>query len=130
MTLWRPGSRPEHLLRRGIVAGVVVVALFWAFSVYAQQVGDRLGATLSGNPGGLTVAVVLSAEDLAITGPGVTRTDLGSGGAYRYRYTGLRLLVHRNERWFLLPDGWGRDPAARSIILPDTASLRVELRSP
>ncbi|MBB2947650.1 hypothetical protein FB565_007421 [Actinoplanes lutulentus] len=127
VSLWTAGERTERLLRRGIVAGVVVVGLFWAFSVYAQQTGDRLAAGLSGNLGVLANAVVLSTDDLSLAGPGVVRTDLGEGVAYRYQYTGLRLLVYRNDRWFLLPSGWHGDPAARAIVLPDGTGLRVEL---
>jgi hypothetical protein len=122
------GGRAERLIRRGIVAGVAIVGLFWAFSVYAQQTGERLAAALSSNPGALAGAVVLSKEDLAISGPGVERSDLGKDVAYRYRFSGLRLLVYRNDRWFLLPAGWKGDTTARSIVLPDGAALRVELR--
>ncbi|BBH69869.1 hypothetical protein ACTI_65540 [Actinoplanes sp. OR16] len=128
VTQWAASTRPELMMRRGLVAGVVVVGLFWAFSTYAQQTGDRVARDLSRNLGVMANAVVFSAEDLSVGGPGVVRTDLGEQSAYRYRYAGLRLLVYRNDRWFLLPSGWTGDPAARAIVLPDRETLRVELR--
>ncbi|WP_433832429.1 hypothetical protein ACQP2E_16110 [Actinoplanes sp. CA-015351] len=57
----------------------------------------------------------------------MVRADLGEGAAYRYQCTGLRLLVYRNDRWFLLRSGWHGNREARAIVLPDAAGLRVEL---
>ncbi len=49
----------------------------------------------------------------------------GADAAYRYRYSGLRLLAWSNNRYFLLPDGWSSADQI-TIILPDSDNLRVE----
>jgi hypothetical protein len=45
--------------------------------------------------------------------------------AFRYCYSGLRLLIRAGGRLFLLPAGWtpGRDPV---IVLPEGGSTRFE----
>lgn len=115
--------RPERLIRRAVVAGAVVVGLFWSFAIHAQQTGERVAGSLR-----MSNAVVFSADDLALSGPGVTATKVAGDSAYPYRYAGLRLFIYRNGRWFLLPAGWRGDNAAAAIILPDSDKIRVELR--
>jgi hypothetical protein len=53
----------------------------------------------------------------------------GQGGpdaAYRFRYTGLKLIVRAGGRWFLLPAGWTPGNRGAALLLPDTDDLRVE----
>jgi hypothetical protein len=45
---------------------------------------------------------------------------------YRYRYTGLRLLIHAGGQYFLLPRHWvrGRDSL---VALPQDGDVRLEI---
>jgi len=45
-------------------------------------------------------------------------------GRYRYRYTGLRLLITRGDRYYLLPAGWAVRTDA-TYVLKDGDGLRV-----
>ena len=98
------------------------------FRIYAQQTGERVAAVLATDPASMSNAVVFSKDDLGLTGSGITMTKGTEGAALPYRYAGLRLFVHRNERWFLLPVQWRRDNQSSAIILPDSDDIRVELR--
>lgn len=128
-TLWPARPSPaERALRRATVAGAVVIGLFWSFAVHAAQTGERVARALATDPARMSNAVVLSRKDLALSGPGVTTAKGAATGAYPYRYEGLRLFVHRDGRWFLLPAGWRRDNGARTFIVADTDDIRVEVR--
>ena len=115
--------------RRGLLAALALVAVFWTATTVAQQRGvgaaNAIEASLLVRP----QAVVYSRTRLQITGSGVMLSRLdASDAAFAYRYSGLRTLVHAGGRWFLLPAGWTRDNGATVIVLPDsTADIRVDL---
>lgn len=69
---------------------------------------------------------VYSAKRLHLEGPTIRETVLGGpDAAYRFRYSGLRLVVRSGGKWLLLPAGW--TPGNReAALLPDTDDLRVE----
>jgi hypothetical protein len=48
-----------------------------------------------------------------------------SDSVYRFRYSGLRLLVHSGDSYFLVPASWPRDHAA-VIVLRESESIRFE----
>ena len=48
--------------------------------------------------------------------------------AYRYRYSGLRLLIRSGGKYFLLPGNWTRD-AGTVIVLGDRPDYRFEFGS-
>jgi hypothetical protein len=120
-----PGRRePDPLLvaSLALVGVVVFLSVFWATKDLAQALGRgqarRLERSLSSQPG----AVVYSDRRLHL--PGVTEASL-SGGGYRFRYTGLRLLVRSTGRYFLIPDGWSHADGV-VFVLRDDESMRVE----
>lgn len=115
------GWREARLRRRVLIAGLCLVSVFWSCAVYAQQTGERVAGRWAADPRLRPAVVIVSATDLALTGPGIVRERTPGG----FRYTGLRLLVFSNERWFLIPAGW--TPGATAVILPDTGSIRVEV---
>lgn len=51
---------------------------------------------------------------------------LPNDSAYRFRYGGLRLLIARGERYYLLPVGWSEQTSA-TYVLRDSDDIRVEL---
>jgi hypothetical protein len=116
-------------VRRGLLAALALVAVFWTTTTVAQQRGiaaaNAIEISLPIHP----QAIVYSRTRLQITGPGVTLSRLdASNAAFAYRYSGLRTLVHAGGRWFLLPAGWTRDNGATVIVLPDSVNdIRVDL---
>lgn len=124
-----------RLLRRLVLGGVVLVSLFWSFAVAAQTSGDRLARFWAANPTSRPAITVVSREDLGLEGPGVTvermtmeaaPADPGPRRVPAYRYTGLRLLIYSNDRWFLLPEDWGQGGDRVVFVLGDSPSLRIE----
>ena len=74
-------------------------------------------------------AVVYSAKRLQLDSPGVRETALQDpDAAYRFRYSGLKLVLRSNDKYFLLPAGWS-GPDGSIIVLPDSEALRVEFRA-
>jgi hypothetical protein len=72
---------------------------------------------------------VYSARRLQLAGPTIRETELrGPDAAYRFRYTGLKLVVRSGGKWFLLPSGWTPGNGGAALLLPDTDELRVEFR--
>jgi hypothetical protein len=116
-------------LRRGLLAALVLTAVFWGVTTLAQRRGERNAEltelTLVLQP----QAVVYSERDLHLPGPGVGRTLLDGGeNSYRFRYNGLRPLLYANDRWFLLPVHWRHDNGSTVIVLHDEPGrVRVDL---
>ncbi|MFE0470016.1 hypothetical protein ACFW2V_00180 [Streptomyces sp. NPDC058947] len=124
-------SRPRASSSWGRTVVLTAAALFvvWAIALAATSLG-RLDAQRDAERSVLRVeVVVLSTERLSMApGPAAPRAeDLGAGNHYRYRYSRLRLLVARDQRYYLLPVGWRheRDP---TYVIQDDDSIRIELR--
>ncbi|MFI6992689.1 hypothetical protein [Nonomuraea wenchangensis] len=124
----RPASSSaDQLVRRTVCAALLLVLLLWAVTLYAQRRGAEAALQYRVDSAGLPSTVVYAARRLHLEGPGIKETELPDPAAmYRYRYTGLRLLIHSNQRYFLLPACWASDPWARAIALPADGSLRLE----
>lgn len=121
--------RHWHWAGYGITAAAVIVSLFWAFSVAAEQRGVNDAAELyrtgfSRLPG----VVVYSSTRLSIDG--VSEVAVGDkGSTYQWRYSGLRLLVRSKDRYFMVPASW--TPGTSSALALDEApGLRFEFQSP
>jgi hypothetical protein len=116
--------------RRAVLVGIAIVAAFWCTSNLARQNGLDAAAALEVSLPIQPEAVVYSGERLQISGPGVDVTPLsGTDSSFAYRYDGLRVLVHTDGTWFLLPTGWRHDNGATVVLLPDdTGAVRVDLR--
>jgi hypothetical protein len=112
-----------------VLVAIVLVAAFWAIANFAAEQGTLAARALESSLPVQPQAVVYSVERLHISGPGVVLTALDKQDAtYRYRYTGLRLLIHTNNRWFLVPAGWTRTNGSTVVILLDTPDrIRVDL---
>ncbi|MGH3032845.1 MAG: hypothetical protein ACRDNE_19175, partial [Gaiellaceae bacterium] len=107
-----------------IATSLFVLSLFWAMGDYAHLKGRQLARNLSNNLSLLANVVVYSERDLGIDAPGVARSKLGGGGegAYRFRYSGLRLLIRSEDTYFLLPDEYD----GTAIVLPESDAVRFE----
>jgi hypothetical protein len=116
-------------LRRGVVAALLLIAAFWAVTNVANRRGADAATLFQTTLRIQPQAVVFSAEDQHLTGPGVQPTMIAEpDSAYHFRYNGLRTLLHSDGRWYLLPVGWSATNGATVFILPDNPqSLRVDL---
>ncbi|MFF5205661.1 hypothetical protein [Streptosporangium sp. NPDC000396] len=105
------------------------VCLLWAASLHANATGissaNRMIAKLPWSPS----VSIYSVDQLALKDDSVNRVDLRHG-RYRYRYDGLRLLMIRGGRYYLLPvvsrDDWAKG-GGRVIVITDDDEVRVEI---
>jgi len=115
--------------RRLLIVAGLLLALFWATAIYAQQSGERLARAWGNQPTLRPSATVLSEKDLQLAGPGITATRVSvEGEGFQYRYQGLRLLIYSNSRWFLYPERWNLDTQATVVVLRDEPTIRVEMQ--
>jgi hypothetical protein len=107
---------------------LIVVALcgLWMASLYASTRGTEAGRQTARELPQRTAAVVYSARRLAVAGPGVQVEELPKGTVFGYRYSGLRVLITRGDRYYLLPVGWTAKVSA-TYVLHQGDGLRVEL---
>jgi hypothetical protein len=88
-------SRPpwQAPLAKALVGVLVALGLFWEVTNYAGVVGRGYGQRLAAEVAARTGVVVYSPKRLYIQAPGVREDELADpNAAYRFRYTGLRLL--------------------------------------
>ncbi|MFD9903062.1 hypothetical protein [Streptomyces sp. NPDC059063] len=121
------GSAPPPAWRR--VATLLAAGLFllWVVALLAGEIGRQDARDDAGQLVRRVAVVVLSTERLSFAPPGPEVEDLGRGTHYRYRYSGLRLLVERDQRYYVLPLGWHKstDP---TYVIQDDDTVRIELR--
>jgi hypothetical protein len=109
-----------------IAAMLALLGIFWASSLYAAALGRGRAEILAENLSTRPTVTVFSAKSLGIDAPGVTATKIIiSSSAYRFRYSGLRLLIHSAGKYFLVNDKWSHRRGV-TIVLQDTRDIRVE----
>ena len=117
-------SRRARSTERLFAVVIVVLALFWATSNYAEVLGNRIADRIAATTAAMTPVAVFSPDPLNLDGPGVEETELPSG-PYRFEYTGLRLLEHTDQGYVLLSSGWTYDDGV-VFVLPPGPPLRFE----
>jgi hypothetical protein len=108
---------------------VMVAGTFWSAATVAQWWGLGQARTLAADLGALPAVVLDTRERLYPGNPAITVQPLevaDEGQVFRYRYFGLRLLVHGGDRLFLVPDAWSAD--ASTMVLADDDTVRVRFR--
>jgi len=121
-------SRPpwQAPLAKALVGVLVALGLFWEVTNYAGVVGRGYGQRLAAEVAVRTGVVVYSPKRLYIQAPGVREDELADpDAAYRFRYSGLRLLQRSGGKYFLLPAGWTLE-RAMVIVIPDDDAVRFE----
>jgi hypothetical protein len=111
-----------------IVIGLVlsVAAMFWAVSIYANDIGKSLAQEVAAGWLPRPAAIVYSKTDLGIAGirqPSSQRPPVTQ--SWPFTYSGYKVLAYANNRWFLIQQHW--QPGSPTVILPDSDSLRVEV---
>jgi hypothetical protein len=107
------------------VAALIFLSLFWTTKELAQALGRGQAQVLEANLATRPGVVVLSERRLGLDGPGVDEQVLSGEAAYSFLYSGLRLLVHSGDQFFLLPAGWTHGEG-NAIVLGDTQGVRIE----
>lgn len=103
--------------------GLVTLSLFWATNSFAAAYGRGRAVEVASRLQEDRPRVTLdTTERLFVISPddslGVEEAELPreDGQRFRYRYTGLRLLVEAQGRMFLLPDRWDVDAGYTLVI--------------
>ncbi len=120
-----PDNPPHEALVRGFAAILIGVSLFWSASNYATVLGIKLADEYATDVarGRAVKVVVYSLHQLHLTAPGVREEKLT--GDASYRYTGLLLLDHTGDRYFLISEKWTPTHGV-VVVLPDDDKLRLE----
>jgi hypothetical protein len=109
-----------------IAAMLALLGIFWASSLYAAALGRGRAQILAENLSSQPAVTVFSAKSLGIDAPGVTVTKIATASsAFEFRYSGLRLLIHSANKYFLVNDEWSHERGV-TIVLQDTPDIRLE----
>ena len=111
-----PRSAGSALTEWGAAFLLVSIGLFWAVGNYAFGVGRGRAVQLYDALAAQPEFVVYSAKSLGLAAPGVVEQRCQEpDAAYRFRYTGLRLV---------------RMAGSEYLLLPRSEAVRVEFRPP
>ncbi|MEV7040683.1 hypothetical protein [Amycolatopsis sp. NPDC051061] len=128
---WRrlvPGRHvPAFLVAEWIVTYVLVAfGLFWAVSDYSAEVGVAEAFAAASRIPALPAVTLYSAQSLNLEAAGVRQVVCGQAdAAYKYRYSGLKLLLQSGGQYVFLPANW-QVSSGVSFVLPRSDSLRLE----
>jgi hypothetical protein len=122
-----PDESSQTRTQSVVLVALGVLGVLWWLTLYAVQVGEREAvdsvATLQDQP----EAIIYSSDRIALAGPGVVVDEIQQAGSkYRYRYSGLRLLIQTGTRYILVPVDWqkGRDS---DFLVPGSDSVRLDI---
>jgi hypothetical protein len=121
----RLGERTSGRFELVLVGLLVVLSAFWSVSDYADAQGRRRARELAMHLDSRPRVIVFAPHRLDLPGSVTERPIEAGDAAYRYRYSGLRLLVRSDGRYFMVPDRWQKGDG-RAIVLADSPSLRFE----
>lgn len=125
-----PERAPAAVHIRIAVVAVIALALsslFWGMSRYADALGRGRAQLLGDNLRAQPRVTLYSERSLGID-PSIAVGDQlpDKDARYSHRYSGLRLLVRSNGRYFLLPENW--TPSTGTVlVIPDSPEIRLEL---
>ncbi|MFD3939928.1 hypothetical protein ACFWSF_34320 [Streptomyces sp. NPDC058611] len=110
------GRRPKGLRCKALPVFAAGAFLFWTLTQVTIQTAQRDARSRARDVTDWTGVMVLSSHPLSLPTGTVRREVLASGLRHRYRYTGLRLLLERDTRYYVVPLGWNVDRDAMYII--------------
>jgi hypothetical protein len=121
-------SEATGLAEWGAAFLLVSIGLFWAADGYAFGVGTGGAMTLHRALPTVPAAVLYSEKSLSLDVAGVTEARCADpDAAYRFRYTGFRLVRQAGDQYVLLPATWTRETGT-AVLIARTASIRLEFR--
>ncbi|MFG2287630.1 hypothetical protein ACGFOU_16425 [Streptomyces sp. NPDC048595] len=121
-----PRAVPPTMWSRAVPVFTAGLLVMWGLSLGTAGLGEREARQAAANLVRRPSVVLLSTDRISLAGPGVEVSDLGAKVHYRYRYTGLRRLIERNGRYYLLPLGWNHQTGP-TYVIQESDDLRVEL---
>lgn len=104
---------------------LVVLALFWACSLYAAALGTGRSREYERELAKRPSVVVYSVHSLALASPVREDRIPDPDAKYHFKYTGLKFVTRSADKFFLLPEGWRRESGV-AIILEENPEYRVE----
>jgi MFS family permease len=134
--LLRPKSRGRRplLVRHSsdvLVFVVIAVCVFWTTATVAQWSGRGLALRQARELHELPSVILDTKERLYLRSPGVEETALAEspGQTFRYRYRNLRLLIHGNNRMFLVPYRWSASDSTLVVELDGSVRVQFQFRN-
>ncbi len=116
-------SRPFAPLAWSLVIVLLFLSMFWTVSHYAGVRGVDLAVQAEELVPRQPSVTIYSARRLYLESPVVETALPDDQAAYRYRYTGLKLLFLSGHNYFLRPS----DPSdTRNIVITESPDLRFE----
>jgi len=105
---------------------LVILSAFWATTLFADELGRGRAQHLESVHFSTRPDILLySSHRLHIDARDVVETDLGlSYAPYQFRYEGLKLLIHGDNKMVLIPYSWSTTNAF-AIVLPERDDIRV-----
>jgi hypothetical protein len=126
----RYGHRSELLRRasRLLLYLVITAGIFWTTATVAQWSGRGLAQYQAQHLDQLPSVILDTKERLFLRSPGIEETQLpaSQGQTFHYRYRNLRLLIHGNDRMFLVPNQWSASDTTLVVVLD--GSVRVQFQ--
>lgn len=110
------GRKPVGFRRRALPVFAAGVFLFWTLTQVTVQSAERDAESRARHVTEWTGVMVLSSRPLAFPSGTVTKEVLPGSVLHRYRYTGLRLLLERDGRYYVVPRGWNVHKDAMYVI--------------
>jgi hypothetical protein len=128
---WHSSGRMSALPTMGCVA-LLLITLFWALTSYAQDLGHGAARDTDNNIGRLPSVTIYSREPIDFAGGGNIKGSriVEQDEKWTYRYTGARLLLYSNNRWFLIPKVSSDRYRSSVTALLDNEKVRVETSQP
>jgi hypothetical protein len=126
-----PSGRRPTLLRHSsdvLVFAVIAIGVFWTTATVAQWSGRGLAMRQARELDQLPSVILDTKERLFLRSPGIEERVLAEspGQTFRYRYRNLRLLIHGNNRMFLVPYRWS--PSNSTLVVELDSSVRVQFQ--
>ena len=110
-----------------LVVVLLLLSLFWTVSHYAGVRGNDLAVQAVKAVPSQPDVTIYSAKRLFLEPPVVETKLPDANAAYRYRYSGLKLLFKSEHNYFLRPS----DPSdPTNIVIADSPDLRFEFTRP
>ncbi|MEV4573602.1 hypothetical protein AB0K16_10075 [Nonomuraea jabiensis] len=124
-------STTSHIVQRTVLVALVLLSLLWMVDDRARRAGEADAKDMKEHPEQHLVAVVVYApQRLNLEDPGINEIPLTDPNAeFRYKYTGLRLLIESSGQYFVVSVCWPTTTGTRAIALPADGSIRLETLS-